>query len=156
MERAISLLGLGLVIGIAWLMSSHKSRFSWRIVAGGLGLQLAFAWLVLRTSVGRALFEFAEVAFTGLLDCVDAGSIFLFGPAYLEHPFAFKVLPTIIFFSAFMSIFYYYGIMQKVVELSAWIMQKTLGTSGAETLATAANVFVGQTEAPLVIRTSAA
>jgi CNT family concentrative nucleoside transporter len=83
---------------------------------------------------------------------VEAGSEFVFGADYAEHFFAFKVLPTIIFFSAFMSIFYYYGIMQFVVGVFAKAMQRTLGTSGAETLSAAANVFVGQTEAPLVIR----
>ena len=152
MERAISLLGLGAIVVAAWLMSSHRSRFSWRVVIGGLAMQFLLAWLILQTTPGRAVFAFAERAFTGLLDSVDEGSRFLFGANFSDHHFAFKVLPTIVFFSAFMSIFYYYGVMQKIVELFAWTMRTTLGTSGAETLATAANVFVGQTEAPLVVR----
>ena len=152
MERAISLLGLAAIVFATWLMSSHRSRFSWRVVAGGMAMQFFLAWLVLRTTPGQFVFAFAERAFTGLLDCVDEGAIFLFGANFADHYFAFKVLPVIVFFSAFMSIFYYYGVMQKVVELFAWVMQKTLGTSGAETLATVANIFVGLTEAPLVIR----
>ena len=98
------------------------------------------------------IFDGIDFAFNSLLSCVGAGSTFVFGEGFAEHFFAFKVLPTIIFFSAFMSIFYYYGIMQWIVGLFSRAMQVTLGTSGAETLSAAANVFVGQTEAPLVIK----
>lgn len=152
MERYISLFGLAVMIGIAWLMSSHKTKVSGRIIVGGLALQFAFAWFVLRTSWGETVFDIANVVFLALLDCTDAGSQLIFGDVFQEHFFAFKVLPTIIFFSAFMSIFYHLGVMQWVVGIFAKIMQKTLGTSGAETLSAAANIFVGQTEAPLVIR----
>lgn len=148
----ISLLGLVVMIGLAWLMSSHKNRFPWRVVLGGLVLQFVFAWVILRTDPGEWIFDGVNTIFVKLLDCVGAGSEFVFGPTYTEHFFAFKVLPTIIFFSALMSVFYYYGVIQKIVGLFALVMQKTLGTSGAETLSSAANVFVGQTEAPLVIR----
>ena len=113
---------------------------------------MAFAIIFLKTAQGRWLFEQVDFIFVSLLDCVSAGTSFVFGEQYAEHFFAFKVLPTIIFFSAFMSIFYYYGIMQKIVGVMALVMQKTMRTSGAETLSAAANVFVGQTEAPLVIR----
>ena len=141
------------MISLAWLMSSHKRRIPWRMIASGLLLQFAFAVLILLTDFGQMIFHGVDKVFVGLLGCVDAGSQFVFGKeVYEEHFFAFKVLPTIIFFSAFMSIFYYYGIMQKVVGLLAMVMQKTLGTSGAETLSAAANIFVGQTEAPLVVR----
>jgi CNT family concentrative nucleoside transporter len=133
-------------------MSSHKRRVSPRIILGGLVLQFAFAAIILRTTYGSQFFDALDVAFTTLLGCVNAGSEFVFGTLFTEHFFAFKVLPTIIFFSAFMSIFYYYGVMQFVVSLFARLMQVTLGTSGAETLSAAANIFVGQTEAPLVIR----
>ncbi len=152
MHQYVGLLGLVVMISLAWLMSSHKRRIPWRIIVGGLLLQFAFALLILRTDAGKWIFRGVDKIFVSLLGCVDAGSEFVFGPGFEEHFFAFKVLPTIIFFSAFMSIFYYYGVMQKVVGLLAAVMQKTLGTSGAETLSAAANIFVGQTEAPLVIR----
>lgn len=152
MERVISFFGLLVMIGLAWLMSSHKRKVKIRIIVGGLLLQFGLGFFVLRTSAGAALFDAIGDIFLALLSCVDAGSEFVFGADFAEHFFAFKVLPTIIFFSAFMSIFYYYGVMQFIVGLFAKAMQKTLGTSGAETLSAAANVFVGQTEAPLVIR----
>ncbi|MCO6045998.1 NupC/NupG family nucleoside CNT transporter [Aeoliella sp. ICT_H6.2] len=152
MERVISFAGLFVMIGLAWLMSSHKTKVQWRVVFGGLLLQFAFAWFVLKTKSGEWVFaRFADV-FRALLDCSDAGSSQLFGEGFQEHFLAFKVLPTIIFFSALMSLLYYIGIIQIVVKLFAKLMQYTLGTSGAETLSAAANVFVGQTEAPLVIR----
>ncbi len=152
MERMVSLLGLATMIGLAWLMSSHKRRFPWRIVIGGLGLQLVFALLILRTDTGRRFFDMIDRVFVSLLASVDDAALFVFGDSFRDHFFAFKVLPTIVFFSAFMSIFYYLGVMQAIVGVFARIMQKTLGTSGAETLSAAANVFVGQTEAPLVIK----
>jgi CNT family concentrative nucleoside transporter len=152
MHRLISVLGIATFLGLAWLMSSHKRRVSPRIIVAGLALQFALAAFIIRTSAGEATFEAIGNVFLALLGCVDAGSEFVFGADYAEHFFAFKVLPTIIFFSAFMSIFYYYGVMQFIVGLFAKAMQKSLGTSGAETLSAAANVFVGQTEAPLVIR----
>lgn len=152
MYRFVSLLGIVVFLFLAWLMSSHKRRVNPRIIIGGLLLQFGFAFFILRTTVGAAVFDAIGNVFLALLNCVNAGSEFVFGPDYAEHFFVFKVLPTIIFFSAFMSIFYYYGVMQLVVGLFAKAMQKTLGTSGAETLSAAANVFVGQTEAPLVIR----
>jgi CNT family concentrative nucleoside transporter len=152
MHRLNSFLGILVFIGLAWLMSSHKRRVSPRIILGGLVLQFSFAAIILRTTYGSRAFDAVDFAFNKMLGCVEAGSTFVFGPGYAEHFFAFKVLPTIIFFSAFMSIFYYYGIMQWVVSKFARIMQVTLGTSGAETLSAAANVFVGQTEAPLVVR----
>ena len=152
MHQFVGLLGLVVMISLAWLMSSHKRLIPWRMILGGLLLQFSFALVILRTSAGQWVFRGIDKIFVGLLNCVDTGSRFIFGAGFEEHFFAFKVLPTIIFFSAFMSIFYYYGIMQKVVGLLAAGMQKTLGTSGAETLSSAANIFVGQTEAPLVIR----
>ncbi len=152
MHRLISVLGILVFIGLAWLMSSHKRRVNPRIIVGGLLLQFAFAAIILQTTYGSQFFNALDIAFTTLLGCVNAGSEFVFGSGFSEHFFAFKVLPTIIFFSAFMSIFYYYGVMQFVVGLFARLMQVTLGTSGAESLSAAANIFVGQTEAPLVIR----
>jgi concentrative nucleoside transporter, CNT family len=152
MHQLISVLGIVVFIGLAWLMSSHRWRVNPRIIIGGLLLQFALAAFIMRTAIGATLFDAIGDVFLALLDCVNAGSEFVFGADFAEHFFAFKVLPTIIFFSAFMSIFYYYGVMQFIVGIFAKLMQKTLGTSGAETLSTAANVFVGQTEAPLVIK----
>ncbi|MDZ4656505.1 MAG: NupC/NupG family nucleoside CNT transporter [Bythopirellula sp.] len=152
MQNLTSLFGIVAILALAWAMSSHKDKFPWKTVVCGLLLQLVFAVVFLKTSQGKWLFDQVDNIFVSLLDCVGAGTSFVFGENYADHFFAFKVLPTIIFFSAFMSIFYYYGVMQKVVGVMAVLMQKILGTSGAETLSAAANVFVGQTEAPLVIR----
>ncbi len=152
MERVISLLGLVVMVGLAWAMSEHKKQVNLRVVWGGLLLQLFFAVFILKTSIGAAIFQTIGDFFTATLGFVDAGTSLVFGEEYLHHFFAFKVLPTIIFFSSLMSILYYLGIIQKVVEAFAWVMQRTLGTSGSETLAAAANIFVGQTEAPLMVR----
>lgn len=131
-------------------------------------MQFVLGLLILRVPEGKWVFESIGTMFTNLLDCVDKGAGFVFGdgpvktpafdnpeattPAYKVHFVAFKVLPTIIFFSSLMSILYYIGVMQKLVGGISLIMQKTLGTSGAETLSTAGNIFVGQTEAPLLVR----
>ena len=166
MLRVISFFGLFAMIGIAWLMSSHRRKVNLRVVVGGLTLQLTLAMVILWTPPGIATFDAIGDFFNQLLTYVDAGSGFLFHvfpdpgddverlPAHftLLRTFAFRVLPTIVFFSSLMSVLYYLGIMQRIVRFFAWIMQKTLGTSGAETLSAAANIFVGQTEAPLVIR----
>jgi CNT family concentrative nucleoside transporter len=145
-------------------MSSHRRRIPWRIVGGGMALQFVFALLILKTDPGQMVFVWMGDFFKQILSYVDHGSAFLFNvyprpgddlmpPVYtLWRSFAFGVLPTVIFFSSLMAILYHVGFMQKVVQLFAWIMQKTLGTSGAESLSAAANIFVGQTEAPLVIR----
>ncbi len=178
-ERLVGLLGLATMIGIAWLLSSDRRRVSWRLVGTGLALQLVLGVLVLKTGVGRALFAGANVVFTQLLGFTEQGARFIFGGlvrnnvpvgvptgvpadmAPLGEPsawaatgayFAFGVLPTIIFFSSLMSILYYLGIMQKVVRGMAWVIQRLLGTSGAETLSATGNIFVGQTEAPLLIK----
>jgi CNT family concentrative nucleoside transporter len=152
MQNLTSILGIAAMISLAWLMSSHKDKFPWRTVVSGLILQFIFAVVFLKTAWGIWLFKRVDFLFVSLLACVSEGTSFVFGEGYEEHFFAFKVLPTIIFFSAFMSIFYYYGVMQKIVGVMAIVMQKTMRTSGAETLSAAANVFVGQTEAPLVIK----
>lgn len=152
------------MVGLAWLLSSNRSKVSWRIIGGGLLLQFVFALLILKTKSGVVTFEFLGSLFTQLLGFVEEGSLFLFGVnpqpddpplpprITLVRTFAFGILPTIVFFSALMAILYHLGIVQRVVAVFAWAMQKTLGTSGAESLSAAANVFVGQTEAPLVIR----
>ena len=237
MERLISCIGLLAMIGFAYLLSSNRKKFPFRVVVGGLILQILFALLILWTPPGKAIFQAVGDIFTNMIAYVDDGSHFMFGMQResqvpisvsnknnsktlslwehqdenrIEHlvgtlknergavtvtvgaqqktvdlnaadweaqlrqwflsamdayradgfprtrqllsSFAFGVLPTIIFFSSLMSMLYYLGIMQKVVSFFALIMQRSLGTSGAETLSAAANVFVGQTEAPLVIR----
>ena len=152
MERAISFLGLFVMIGLAWLMSSHKTRFPWRVVIGGVLLQFVFALLIFYTSPGKAFFNAVDGIFNSLMDCVDAGSSFVFGQNFKDHYFAFRVLPSIIFFAALMQALYYVGVMQWIVRGLGWIVQRTLGTTGPESLAAAANIFLGQTEAPLVVR----
>ncbi len=152
-QRGLSLFGLAVMVGLAWLLSVRRDRFPWRIVGWGIGLQLAFGVLVLKTRAGLAFFSFLNDVVTQLLRFTDDGSRFLFG-AYLDNEFtvALNVLPTIIFFSSLMAVLYHLGVMQRLVRGVAWVMQRTLRTSGAETLSAAANIFVGQTEAPLVVR----
>lgn len=151
--RLVSLGGLAVMIGLAWALSYDRKAFPWRIVLYGTGLQLVFGVLVLRTSAGLWFFSVLNDAVTRLLTFTTDGSRFLFGD-YLDDHFtvALNVLPTIIFFSALMTVLYHLGVMQRVVKGVAWVMQRTLKTSGAETLSAAANIFVGQTEAPLVVK----
>ncbi len=156
MERAISALGLAVMVLLAWGMSSRRGQLPWRIVLGGLALQFAFAWVTLHTEPGRAFFRGANDLFVLLVGCTDKGTEFVFGREFMQRPdvlssFAFRALPTIIFFSALMSLLYYLGLMQWIIRGLAWVMQRSLRTSGAETLSAAANIFVGQTEAPLVV-----
>lgn len=164
MERVISCVGLVAMLGIAWLMSSHKRRVNWRLVAAGVVLQLLFAGAIISTSFGHLASDGVTLVFAELEEYVEAGSGFMFGihgrPDDAPMPpgnalirtFAFGVLPTIVFFSSLMSVLYYFGIMQWIVTILAWVMQRLLGVSGAESLSAAANVFVGHTEAPLVIK----
>ncbi len=118
----------------------------------GIALQLIFALLILKTTAGFAVFKFLGDVVSQFLNFSDAGAKFVFGDNFEEHFVAFKVLPTIIFFSSFITVLYHYGILQQVVKGVAWLMMKTMGTSGAESLSCAANIFVGQTEAPLLIK----
>ena len=152
MERWMGLLGLVVIMGLAWLIGDRNRKINFRVVGGGLALQFALAFLILKTSVGVGLFQGMGDFFSSIMGFADAGSVFVFGEDYTNHLIAFRVLPTIIFVSSLMSILYYLGILQKVVGIFAWVMRHTLGTSGSETLAAAANIFVGQTEAPLMVR----
>ena len=152
MERLIGGLGLLVMIALAWALSSGRRSIRPRIIVGGLCLQFGLAFLVLRTVPGQWLFGRFGDLLTELLGFVDEGSSFVFGPNFEDFNFAFRILPVIIFFSALMSILYHYGIMQRLIRLIAIVMQKTLNTSGAESLAAAANIFVGHTEAPLAVR----
>lgn len=150
------LLGLAVLVGIAVLFSENRRAIDWRLVGAGIGLQLVFAVLVLYTTPGRVLFETLGDGFATILEFTYEGSGFIFGDA-LGRPgegvnFAFQVLPTIIFFASLMGVLYFLGLVQPVVRGLGWVMQRTLGISGAESLAAAANVFIGQTEAPLAVR----
>ncbi|MEE9572448.1 MAG: Na+ dependent nucleoside transporter N-terminal domain-containing protein, partial [Candidatus Neomarinimicrobiota bacterium] len=158
MERFIGIIGILVLLGIAFAMSNNRRKLDWRLIFWGLSLQLLFALFILKTPIGQPFFGAVDVVIKKLLSFSDAGSDFLFksfGSGVVEAPlmnFAFRVLPTIIFFSSLMAILYYLGIMQVIVKFIARIMEKTLKTSGAETLSVSANIFVGQTEAPLMIR----
>lgn len=158
------LLGLVAFLGLAWALSLNRRAFPWRIVFCGLGLQFLLAFLILRTGPGQAFFSGIDGAFRTLLDFANEGSAMVFGPlangALLAEKwgagntfiFAVTVTSTIIFVSALSSVLYHYGVLQVIVRAAAWVMGKVLGTSGSESLAAAANIFMGQTEAPLVIK----
>ena len=155
----IGLLGIITLLGIAVAMSNNRKLINFRIVGWGLGLQLIFALFILKTPLGKPVFGFLDKVVSKLISFSDAGSDFLFTsfvPDVGFHPslinFAFRALPTIIFFSSLMAVLYHLGIIQFVVKWIARAMQKTMGTSGSETLSVSANIFVGQTEAPLMIR----
>ena len=155
-QIAFGLFGLSVLIGIAIALSSRRKDIDWRLVFSGIALQITFAVIVIIMPGGREFFEYFARFFVKIVDFALHGSRFIFGDlASLENfgfVFAFQVLPTIIFFAALMSVLYHLGIMQKIVQGMAWVMLKVLRASGAESLSVAANVFVGQTEAPLVVR----
>ena len=152
MERLISVFGLAVFVGLSYAFSVERRAVKWSPVLWGIALQLIFAILILKTAPGLAVFKFLGDMVTQFLNFSDAGAKFIFGDNFAEHFIAFKVLPTIIFVSSFITILYHYGILQRVVQAVAWLMIKTMKTSGAETLSCAANIFVGQTEAPLLIK----
>jgi CNT family concentrative nucleoside transporter len=159
MERLISLLGMVAMIGLAYAMSYDRRHFPWRVVLWGTGLQIIFAFIILWSDAGKMAFQWAGDKISAFLGFTRYGTEFLFGnlvkPEYQNtfgFQFAFGILPTIIYFSAVMSILYHLGVMQKIVEVIAKAMAKTMGTSGAESLSCSANICVGQTEAPLLIR----
>ena len=158
MNRFIGILGIIAILGIAYLLSNNRKNIDKRLIIWGLGLQLFFGIFILVTPFGKPIFSWFDKAINKLLSFSQDGSNFLFA-SFIDgqmHPavinFAFYVLPTVIFFSALMSVLYHLGLMQKVIKVIAWIMQKTMRTSGPETTSISANIFVGQTEAPLVIK----
>ncbi len=156
MSRFIGLIGIIVILGIATLFSDNRKKINWRLVGIGLSLQVVFALIILKIPAGRAFFDFCSKAITKLLDFTLEGSKFLFGNLMNQDTFgmifALQVLPTIIFFSALMGILYYLGIMQFIVKIIAKGLCKLLGTSGAETLSAVGNIFLGQTEAPLLVK----
>lgn len=180
-EYGASLLGIFVQIGICYWLSTDRKKIDWKLVTWGILLQVVFAVLILKTSSGQWVFSKLNDAVVTMLSFTEAGASFVFGnlvkfvvPVNVGDPsqapelanqlnsmklnastgafFGFNVLPTIIFFSAFMALLYHAGIMQRLVYYVAWVMQRTMKTSGAESLSAAANIFVGQTEAPLVIK----
>ncbi|HWB82879.1 MAG TPA: nucleoside transporter C-terminal domain-containing protein [Bryobacteraceae bacterium] len=156
MGRFTGLLGLVVILAIAYLCSTHKRAIKLPLIAWGVGLQFAFAVLVLKTGFGR-VFQTIGVGVNAMLDYAEAGSSFVFGPLGSKSGsfgvvFAFQVLPIVIFIASFFAILYYLGVMQWVVRLMAVAMQKVMGVSGAESLNVAASIFMGQTEAPLTIK----
>ncbi|WP_202844222.1 NupC/NupG family nucleoside CNT transporter [Luteimonas saliphila] len=148
--------GLAVLIGLTWLFSNNKARVDWRLVGIGLLLQLTIAALVLLTPWGAGVFDALSSGFVKLLGFTTEGARFIFGdfsdPSKFGFVFAFQVLPTIIFFASFMSVLYHLGAMQKIVQGMAWVITKLMRVSGAETLSVCANAFIGQTEAPLVVK----
>ncbi len=156
MGRFTGFLGLIVILGVAWLLSNNKRAIKPATVAWGIGLQLLFAILVLKTGVGYA-FQAIGNGVNAMLGYVEVGSEFLFGPLGTQKGpygviFAFQVLPIVIFIASFFAILYYLGVMQWVVKGMAIVMQKVMGVSGAESLDVAASIFMGQTEAPLTIK----
>lgn len=151
-QRLVPLFGLFTMVGCAWLFSTHRDRMPWRVVAYGIGLQLTFGVLVLKTRAGLWVFSQLNDIVLALLEFTRKGTEFIFGELASEtFTIAINVLPTLIFFSALMTMLYHVGAMQRLVGGFAWVMRRTMKTSGSETLATAANTFVGQTEAPLMV-----
>jgi concentrative nucleoside transporter, CNT family len=171
MERFLSLIGLFVILGIAYALSTNRKAVRLKTIGWGLGLQFALALFVLRTSYGRDLFSWVGNKITRLLNLSFVGSSFVFGPLGIQgggrldvkvgdlqgaanqgFVFAFQVLPTIIFVAATFAILYHLGVMQVVVRAVAKVMTRFMGASGAESLNVAASIFMGQTEAPLTIR----
>jgi CNT family concentrative nucleoside transporter len=157
MGRFTGVLGLLAMLGLAYLFSTNRRAIKPKIVVWGLGLQIAFAFLVLRWTYGQELFLRAGDGVTKLQSYSYVGSEFLFGDLGKQHSslgliFAFQILPTIIFVASLFALLYHLGVMQVVIRAMAWVMQRFMGASGAESLNVAASIFMGQTEAPLTIR----
>src|SRR5277367_4931976 len=162
--RFISLLGWLVMVAVAWAISYNRKLFPWRTVIWGIGLQFTLAVLILKTPWGGVLFDFAGKVVQKLLRFSNDGCKFVFGPLADSDSltkafgpsnsviFAILVMGTIIIVASISSLFYHWGILQKVVHAAAWVMRKIMRTSGSETLSACANIFMGQTEAPLMIR----
>lgn len=149
--------GVAILLGILYLLSANRKAINWRLVTIGMGLQLVLAILILIVPGVSTIFDVISKGFTSVIAFTAAGSGFMFGNIVKDmssfgYIFAFQVLPTIVFFSALTAVLYYFGILQKIVYGLAWLLTRTMGLSGPEGLAAAANVFIGQTEAPLVVK----
>jgi CNT family concentrative nucleoside transporter len=156
LARFTGLLGLIVFLLLAYIFSTDRRAIRWRTVVWGLGLQIVFAFLVIKWNAGQNVLHSISTVITSLLGHSADGSSLVFGrigtPGDPLSTLAFAVLPTIIFVSAFFAVMYHIGVMQHVIRIVAWIMQRTMGTSGAESTNVAASIFMGQTEAPLTIR----
>ena len=159
MEQFTGVIGVIVLLGIAYLLSNDRKMIDMNIIIWGLGLQISFAFIILKTPLGEYIFTNLNNIIVKLISFADAGSDFLFTsfiPEVGYHValinFAFRALPVIIFFSSLIAVTYYFGIIQFIIKKIAFIMEKTMKTSGAETLSVSANIFVGQTEAPILIR----
>ena len=160
----VSLIGWPAMLLLAWAISYNRKKFPWRTVIWGLGLQFTLALLILKTPWGGMLFVFAGKVIQKLVQFSSEGTRFVFGPLadgeLLSEKFgpgnsvvfAILITGTVVIVASLSSLFYHWGILQRVVRAVAWVMRKIMGTSGSETLSAAANIFMGQTEAPLVIR----
>ena len=159
MSSFLGILGLFTLLAIAYLLSENKNAINYKTVVYGLIFQLLFALFILKTPFGTPIFSFLDTSINILISFSSSGSDFLFR-SYVDgvgfHPglvnFAFSTLPTIIFFSSLVAVLYHYGILQSVIKFIAKRMQQSLGTSGSETLSVAGNIFLGQTESPLMVR----
>ncbi|MCB0637822.1 MAG: Na+ dependent nucleoside transporter, partial [Lewinella sp.] len=150
-------LGVAALLAVCYLLSSDRRAINWRLVGIGMAMQVLLAVLILVVPGVSIIFDWIAEGFRKVIDFTHAGTELLFGNIVNDQQtfgyiFAFQVLPTIVFFSALSAILYYFGILQKVVYGLAWLLARTLGLSGPESLAAAANVFIGQTEAPLVVK----
>lgn len=150
-------LGIAVLLGISYLLSNNRRSINWRLVISGVILQIVLAILILKVPGVNMVFDWIAAFFREVLEYTSAGSAFLFGSIVQNkesfgYIFAFQVLPTIVFFSALSATLYYFGILQKIIYGVAYVMKRTMHLSGPESLAAAANVFIGQTEAPLVVR----
>ncbi len=155
MDILRGLLGLLILVGICFLLSNNRKKINWTVVGSGILMQIILAFVFVKIEYARKIFEYIVGFFSMMINSSQQSAQFLFGDLAkpgTPYGFAFLVLPTIIFFSALSSVLYYLGILQKIVSGFAWLMRKTLKLSGAESLSAAANVFIGQTEAPLVIK----
>ncbi|PAA50102.1 hypothetical protein BOX15_Mlig010716g2 [Macrostomum lignano] len=148
----ISGVGVLTIILITLLLSAHPTRVNWRPVMGGLTIQITFAALLLRTQPGYQAFSFVGDRVAEFIQHVDAGAEFVFGADFRDHFFAFSVLSVIVFFSSFIALLFHLEVLQVIIEKLGWLMQKAMGTTSGESLVAAANIFIGQTEAPLLIR----
>ena len=152
------IIGIIILLGIAFLLSSQRKAIKWKTILIGLSLQFILAFGVLKIGWVKQIFNVLGGFFTAVLEFTESGSLFLFGNLIdasnptIGYVFALQILPTIVFFSALTSILYYFGIIQRVVKGLAWLLTRTLGISGAESLSVAGNIFLGQTEAPLLIK----
>jgi len=157
MHSFTGLLGILAILGACWAFSTDRKAVKWKIVAWGVGLQLFFALIVLKSDWGQRVMQTTGDSVNKLLHFATDGATFVFGP--LADPvgkdgfvFAFAILPTIIFMASFFAVLYHFGVMQIIIKGAAWIMTRLMGVSGAESLDVAASIFMGQTEAPLTIR----